>query len=83
MSIITVGISDFAVSDVTDDILVTYALGSCVGICLRDQSSNIGGLAHIMLPNSKEHINSNENYKKYADTGIFLMMKEMLSYNFV
>ncbi len=76
MSIITVGISDLAVSK-TPDVLATYALGSCVGICLYDKKNNIGGLAHIMLPSSKEVHIQNDNYKKYADSGIYLLLKEL------
>lgn len=77
MSLITVGISDLAVGNM-EDTLVTYALGSCVGICLYDQRRKIGGLAHIMLPCSKDVPNSTDNYKKFADTGIFLLSKEMV-----
>ncbi len=50
---ITIGIADFNVGR-DNDTLVTYALGSCVGICLYDAEKKIGGLAHIMLPSSKE-----------------------------
>ena len=48
---VTVGIADFNVVK-TPDVLVTYALGSCVGICLYDANARIAGLAHIMLPDS-------------------------------
>lgn len=76
MSIITVGISDFAVSK-SPDVIVTYALGSCVGICLYDKSSSIGGLAHIMLPNSREAPQIQDNMKKFADTGIHMLLKDL------
>ena len=33
-----------------NDELVTYALGSCVGICMYDEGLHIGGLLHAMLP---------------------------------
>lgn len=78
MSIITVGISDLAVSK-SPDVIVTYALGSCVGICLYDNRVCIGGLAHIMLPSSKDVSIATDNYKKYADTGIQLLLKELKS----
>ncbi len=73
---ITVGISDLAVSN-SPEVIVTYALGSCVGIALYDTSTKIGGLAHIMLPSSKEINLQNDNPKKYADTGIQLLLKEL------
>lgn len=76
MSVITVGISDLAVSK-APDIIATYALGSCVGICLIDERSKIGGLAHIMLPNSKEATHIQDNLKKFADTGIAMLIREI------
>lgn len=76
MSILTVGISDYAVSK-SPDVIVTYALGSCVGICLYDNILGIGGLAHIMLPNSKEALNIQDNMKKFADTGIQMMLRDL------
>ena len=36
-----------------DDVLISYALGSCVGICLYDPVAKIGGMVHILLPDSK------------------------------
>ena len=34
--------------------LVTYALGSCIGICLYDPMVKVGTLIHIMLPLNME-----------------------------
>lgn len=68
-NIINVGISDLNIA-FAPDVLVTYALGSCVGICLFDKKSNISGLAHIMLPWSTDATNPSENKRRYADTGI-------------
>lgn len=68
-NLITIGISDLNVAK-GDDTLVTYALGSCVGICLYDKSKGIAGLAHIMLPWSKESTSGSDNKRRFADTGI-------------
>lgn len=68
-NVINIGISDLNVAS-PPDVLATYALGSCIGICLLDKSRNIGGLAHIMLPDSKEATKSSDNLRRYADTGI-------------
>ena len=73
---ITVGISDLAVSK-APEVIVTYALGSCIGIALYDNTTKIGGLVHIMLPSSKEITVRNDNPKKYADTGIQLLLQEL------
>ena len=68
-NVINVGISDLNIA-FAPDVLATYALGSCVGICLYDKKSSISGLAHIMLPWSTDATNASENKRRYADTGI-------------
>ncbi len=77
---ITVGIADLNVVK-DDDTLVTYALGSCVGICLYDPVMKMAGLSHIMLPSVKEFTDpaAAAQTMKYADTAIELLMKKMLS----
>ena len=67
--VINVGIADLNIA-LAPDVLATYALGSCVGICLYDQKSKISGLAHIMLPWSTESAKPSDNKRRYADTGI-------------
>lgn len=51
------------------DSITTLGLGSCVGIAIRDPVTKIGGLAHIMLPDSTQ-IRNTSNIAKFADTGI-------------
>lgn len=72
---ITVGISDLNIAR-SPDILVTYALGSCVGICLYDQPAKIAGLSHIMLPSSELSRDPSQSYR-YADTAIVILIKKM------
>jgi len=50
---VTVDISDMKIARSPDDILVTYSLGSCVGLALYDKVARVGGLIHCMLPLSK------------------------------
>ena len=69
MGMINIGISDLNIAR-PPHILATHALGSCIGICLRDKTQAIGGLAHIMLPSSKEATRAADNPRRYADTGI-------------
>ncbi len=57
--------------------LVTLGLGSCVGISMWDAAAKLGGLLHIMLPNSKDFSKLNKP-QKYADLGIPMMYKELL-----
>lgn len=73
--LITVGISDVKITE-NPGALVTYALGSCVGICLYDTAVRIGGLAHIMLPYHPDH-QEGEQINRYADSCLPVMVKEM------
>ena len=77
MSNITVGISDWKICG-TEDTLVTYALGSCIGTCLYDGDAGIAGLSHIMLPDSTTMRDRNVNRMKYADTALPDLVKEMV-----
>ncbi len=76
MSTINIGISDLNIAK-PPNILATYALGSCIGICLLDRTRSIGGLAHIMLPSSKEATKASDNPRRYADTGIAELIELM------
>lgn len=77
MGMITVGIADLNIAR-EPDVLATYALGSCVGICLYDPEKKIAGLAHIMLPLSKDAVNGGaDNRRRYADTGITELIQTM------
>lgn len=77
MSVIKVGIADLNVTK-APNILTTLGLGSCIGIALYDPSTKIGGMVHIMLPDSKQ-IKNNDNKAKFADTGIDLLIRKMVS----
>ena len=66
--IVKVGMADLNIVKLPDS-LTTLGLGSCVGIGLYDKINKIAGLAHIMLPSSKE-IKNNSSKPKFADTGI-------------
>lgn len=74
--IIKVGMADLKVCK-SPDAVTTLGLGSCVGIALRDPQTKIGGLAHIMLPDSTQ-IKDNTNIPKFADTGIEELVKQMM-----
>lgn len=73
---ITVGIADMKLAK-GSGILITYALGSCIGLCFHDQRLNLGALLHIMLPLNMEA--GRKNPLKYADTGIRETLKLMES----
>jgi chemotaxis protein CheD len=54
-------------------------LGSCVGLALRDIVSGIGGLAHVVLPDSREGDDALRWPGKYADTAVSGLVERMLS----
>lgn len=74
--IIKVGMADLKTCKSPDGV-TTLGLGSCVGIALRDPVTKIGGLAHIMLPDSSVIRNSQQNIAKFADTGIDELIRQM------
>ncbi len=71
-----VGISDWKIGR-GQDVLITYALGSCVGICLYDKAIGLAGLSHILLPDSNSIIGGRDTRMKFADTAIVDMFAEM------
>lgn len=57
--------------------LISIGLGSCVGICLYDSLAKVGGLAHVMLPDSSQ-ARKTEYKGKFADTAVPALIFEML-----
>lgn len=75
--IVKVGMADLNIC-FSPDGLTTLGLGSCVGIAIRDSEGKIGGLAHIMLPDSTA-IKGSNNIPKFADTGIEELVKRLVA----
>ncbi len=74
---IVVGISDMKVSNNPEDILITYSLGSCIGLVLWDPAVKVGGMLHYMLPDSTiDREKALEKPFMFADTGIPRLFKE-------
>ncbi len=66
-----VGISDCKISGDPEDLIVTYALGSCIAVVLYDPVAKVGGMLHYMLPDSALDANkAQQNPFMFADTGI-------------
>jgi chemotaxis protein CheD len=75
---IIVGMADMGVSSDPEATLITYALGSCIGVSLYDSVAQVGGLLHFMLPESKlDPQKAQKNPWMFADTGIPLLFKEL------
>ncbi|WP_371369017.1 Chemoreceptor glutamine deamidase CheD [Sporomusa rhizae] len=74
--LIKVGMADYKVGR-NPASLISYGLGSCVGIALFDPVAKVGGLAHIMLPDSTQ-ARASDNPAKFADTALPLMLNEII-----
>jgi len=57
-------------------IILSSGLGSCVVVTLYDTERKLGGLAHIMLPDSIS-LNGDHPAYKCADTAIATLIKEL------
>ncbi len=78
MNRIIVGVGDMAVSNDPEDVIVTFALGSCLGVVIYDPLAKVGGMLHAMLPDSSIARKKNEEFNpyKFVNTGIPLLFKE-------
>jgi chemotaxis protein CheD len=74
---IIVGIADMQVTNDPEATLITYSLGSCIGVTIYDPLRRVGGILHIMLPESKIDIQKAQQKPwMFADTGVPLFFKE-------
>jgi chemotaxis protein CheD len=60
------------------DLLVTHALGSCLGLMVYDPVTRVGGLLHAMLPLSKiNQQKAQTNPFMFVDTGVPALFKAL------
>lgn len=74
---ISVGIADMKITR-QEGILITYALGSCIGISFYDPMIKLGALLHIMLPEKGR--GNDSNIYKFADSGIHETLRKLSAY---
>lgn len=71
---LVIGIGEFAVAADPGAVIVTHALGSCVAVCLFDPVARVGGMIHVLLPDSKINPErASVQPAAFADTGIPLL----------
>ena len=59
------------------DLVVTHALGSCIGITLYDPVAVVGGILHFMLPDASVNPKrAEDNPWMFASTGIPAFFKQ-------
>ncbi|MBC7928373.1 MAG: chemotaxis protein CheD [Bryobacteraceae bacterium] len=76
MELILVGIGDCRASRTEQARLITYALGSCIGMTVWDPVVKVGGLLHYLLPDSNLGSGRGSNPALYADTGIPMLLRK-------
>jgi len=75
---VVVDISDAKISRSPDDVLTTYSLGSCIGVCLYDPVAHVGGMLHYQLPDSKLDKPKSDRFPfMFADTGMAILVKKL------
>ena len=75
MALCVVDIADMKISDNPADTLITYSLGSCVGVAIYDPVLRLGGMIHCMLPLSKvDKEKAKTRPYMFVDTGMQLML---------
>lgn len=75
MEDIIVGIADMKIAK-GENTIVTYALGSCVGVCIYDEGIGLGGMVHAMLPASVD-AEALTTPEKYVDTGVEMLYRTL------
>jgi chemotaxis protein CheD len=72
-----VGIADMRISSDPAERLVTFALGSCLGIALFDPVARVGALAHVMMPSAGfDPQRADRSPLAFVDSGVPLLFRE-------
>ncbi len=73
-----VGVADMKLSRTASDVLVTYSLGSCVGVTMYEPRARVGGLIHCMLPSSAiDPEKARAKPEMFTDTGLSLLLQKL------
>ena len=73
-----IGIGELAVSSDPGESIVTYALGSCLGITVYDRVAKVGGMVHVMLPLTPAHADEAARWPgKFVETGVATLFREL------
>ena len=73
-----VGVADMAIGGEPGDILITHALGSCLGVSVHDPVSHVGGLLHVMMPAANVNPEkAKANPYMFVDTGMPTFMHKL------
>ena len=74
--IYSIGIAGLRVVSAPD--CIRTVLGSCIGIALYDRVAKVGGMAHVILPESSQ---GSGDPRKFADTAVSLLLENLLEHS--
>lgn len=73
---LTIGVADMQVTNGPSAVLVTHALGSCIGVTLYDPLARVGGMLHFMLPSGRESPDkAKANPAMFGDSGVPMLFR--------
>lgn len=76
-----VNVSDMKVSQNPHEELITYALGSCLGVTMYDPKAMVGGMLHVMMPlSTTDPEKAQKNPTMYVDTGFTALLNRCYEY---
>jgi chemotaxis protein CheD len=73
-----VGVADMKISKDVGDLIVTHALGSCLGVAVYDPAAKVGGILHVMMPvSSINPEKAKANPYMFVDTALPAFFKSL------
>lgn len=74
----TVGVADMKLSGDPEDLIVTHALGSCLGITAYDPVAKVGGMLHVMMPEGRMNAEKAQaNPFMFVDSGVPVFFRRL------
>jgi len=74
----TLSLGEWAVSNDRDAVLTCLGLGSCVAFIAYDPVARVGGMAHMVLPDSTQGRPTPRSEAKFVDVAVPMVLEEML-----
>ncbi|ADU64163.1 MAG: chemotaxis protein CheD [Pseudodesulfovibrio sp.] len=79
MALHIVNISDMKLSADREDVIVTYSLGSCLGVTVYDPKAGIGAMVHCLLPHAgAARDKARANPYMFVNTGVAMMVRKLM-----
>lgn len=78
MTNINVGMGEIQISNAQNAVIAAPGLGSCIGLIMYDPVAKIGGMAHVVLPDSTSNTKTQALPGKYADTAVPELLNQLI-----